>query len=147
ANVLSYIAVEIRIRNGHFGSLVSWSLRGTCTYPGLKLLHLLLSSLHGDLLSFIQTVLQVFDGLFHVLLHALQVSAGVSLHLLFNTKSFIPASSFSLQRTLQGIYNSLLVSLGLFHLFIFLSYLTLHVCFDLVKLELNSENLALFMLQ
>uniref|UniRef100_A0A3B5LI17 Uncharacterized protein n=1 Tax=Xiphophorus couchianus TaxID=32473 RepID=A0A3B5LI17_9TELE len=36
------------------------------------LLDLLLASLHGDLFSFIQTVLQIFDGLLHVLLHALQ---------------------------------------------------------------------------
>ena len=51
------------------------------SYPGLELLHLLLASLHGDLFSFIQTVLQVFDGLLHVLLHTLQVRAGVLLFL------------------------------------------------------------------
>uniref|UniRef100_A0A3P8SIU9 Si:ch211-158m24.12 n=1 Tax=Amphiprion percula TaxID=161767 RepID=A0A3P8SIU9_AMPPE len=38
----------------------------------IALLHLLLSSLHGDLFRFIQTVLQIFDGLLHVLLHTLQ---------------------------------------------------------------------------
>ena len=57
------------------------SQRAKLTHPGLELLHLLLASLHGDLFSFIQTVLQVFDGLLHVLLHTLQVSTGVLLFL------------------------------------------------------------------
>uniref|UniRef100_A0A3B4B2D5 Uncharacterized protein n=1 Tax=Periophthalmus magnuspinnatus TaxID=409849 RepID=A0A3B4B2D5_9GOBI len=42
-----------------------------------QLLYLLLASLHSDLFSLIQTVLQVFDGLLHVLLHSLQSEAGM----------------------------------------------------------------------
>uniref|UniRef100_A0A3B3DN70 Uncharacterized protein n=1 Tax=Oryzias melastigma TaxID=30732 RepID=A0A3B3DN70_ORYME len=106
-------------------------------HSGLQLLHLLLPSLHGDLLSFIQTVLQVFDGLFHVLLHALQVSAGVSLHFLLNTKSFISAATLGLKRALQGVNGPLHVPLALLHFFIFFRQFSLHFCFDLVKLKLG----------
>uniref|UniRef100_A0AAX7TBM9 Uncharacterized protein n=1 Tax=Astatotilapia calliptera TaxID=8154 RepID=A0AAX7TBM9_ASTCA len=98
-----------------------------------SLLNLLLASLHGDLLSFIQAVLQVFDGLLHVLLHSLQMSAGVSLHLLFQTQGLIPAASLSLQRALKSIHSSLV--------------LALNVSLYLVKLKLGSENLPFLMLQ
>uniref|UniRef100_A0A8C6TYC8 Uncharacterized protein n=1 Tax=Neogobius melanostomus TaxID=47308 RepID=A0A8C6TYC8_9GOBI len=108
---------------------------------------LLLASLQSDLFSLIQTVLQVFDGLLHVLLHALQVSTGVSLHLFLQTKSFISAASLSVKGALKGVYNSLLVSFGLLHLFIFLSQLTLNFSLYLVELKLNSHNLSLLMLQ
>lgn len=47
--------------------------------PSLESLQLLTAALRGQLLGFVQSVLQVFDGLLHVLLHALQVSAGVLL--------------------------------------------------------------------
>merc|ERR1719369_428992 len=47
------------------------------THPGLQFLELLLASLHGQVLSLVQTVLQVLDGDLQVLLHPLQVSAGV----------------------------------------------------------------------
>uniref|UniRef100_A0AAY4ACJ7 Uncharacterized protein n=1 Tax=Denticeps clupeoides TaxID=299321 RepID=A0AAY4ACJ7_9TELE len=102
------------------------------THPGLQLLDLLLATFHGNLLSFIQTVLQVLDGLLHVLLHALQMGTGVLflLHL-------IPAASLRLQGALQGIHYPLLVPLGLLHLFIFLNQLTLNVSLHLVKLQLS----------
>uniref|UniRef100_A0A8C1VPC1 Uncharacterized protein n=1 Tax=Cyprinus carpio TaxID=7962 RepID=A0A8C1VPC1_CYPCA len=112
-------------------------LKTSAPYPGFQFLDLLLASLHGDLLSFIQTVLQVLDGLLHVLLHALQMSAGVSLHLLLQSERFIPA----------GINHSLLVPLGLLHLFIFLSQLTFNISFDLIELQLSSKDLSFFMLQ
>uniref|UniRef100_A0A668U5U8 Uncharacterized protein n=1 Tax=Oreochromis aureus TaxID=47969 RepID=A0A668U5U8_OREAU len=108
------------------------------THPGLELLHLLLASLHGDLLSFIQAVLQVFDGLFHVLLHPLQMSAGVSFHFLLQPQSLIPAASLSFKRALQGVDGPLQVSFALLHLFILLSQFTLHVSLDLVELKLSS---------
>uniref|UniRef100_A0A671WE58 Uncharacterized protein n=1 Tax=Sparus aurata TaxID=8175 RepID=A0A671WE58_SPAAU len=91
------------------------------THPGLELLQLLLASLHGDLFSFIQAVLQIFNGLLHVLLHTLQVSAGVSLHLLLQTHGLIPAATLRLKRALQGFNHPLQVPLVLLHLFIFLS--------------------------
>uniref|UniRef100_A0A669F3Z3 Uncharacterized protein n=1 Tax=Oreochromis niloticus TaxID=8128 RepID=A0A669F3Z3_ORENI len=118
------------------------------THPGLELLHLLLASLHGDLLSFIQAVLQVFDGLLHVLLHPLQMSmsAGrviqlklcVSFHFLLQPQSLIPAASLSFKRALQGVDGPLQVSFALLHLFILLSQFTLHVSLDLVELKLSS---------
>uniref|UniRef100_A0A3Q1B1U7 Uncharacterized protein n=1 Tax=Amphiprion ocellaris TaxID=80972 RepID=A0A3Q1B1U7_AMPOC len=107
------------------------------THPGLELLHLLLSSLHGDLFRFIQTVLQIFDGLLHVLLHTLQVSAGVlviKLELSILGNSLIPAASLSLKRALQGVNGPLQVPLALLHLFIFLNQFTLHVSLNLVEL-------------
>uniref|UniRef100_A0A671PA07 Uncharacterized protein n=1 Tax=Sinocyclocheilus anshuiensis TaxID=1608454 RepID=A0A671PA07_9TELE len=105
------------------------------TNPGFQFLDLLLASLHGDLLSFIQTVLQVLDGLLHVLLHAFLHSCTVSLHLLLQSE------------TLQGINHSLLIPLGLLHFFIFLRQLTFNVSFDLAELQLSSKNLSFFMLQ
>uniref|UniRef100_A0AAX7TRC0 Dynein light chain n=1 Tax=Astatotilapia calliptera TaxID=8154 RepID=A0AAX7TRC0_ASTCA len=91
----------------------------------LQFLELLLAALHGDLLSLIQTVLQVFDGLLHVLLHALQMGTGVALHLLLDSH----------------------VPLGLVHFLVLLDQLALHVSLHLVKLQLCSEDLALFVLQ
>lgn len=58
----------------------------------------------------------------------------VSLHLLLQSESFIPAASLWFQWALQGINHSLLVPLGLLHLFIFLRQLTLNVSFDLIEL-------------
>uniref|UniRef100_A0A3Q2DZQ2 Uncharacterized protein n=1 Tax=Cyprinodon variegatus TaxID=28743 RepID=A0A3Q2DZQ2_CYPVA len=134
-----------------------WSLRNlvrlllayvsSSAHPGLQLLNLLLASLHGDLLRLIQTVLQIFDGLLHVLLHTLQVSAGVSLHFLLQSKRFIPAAGFRLKGALKSIHHSLLVSLYLFHLFIFFSQLTFKISFDLVQFELDSQNLPFLMLK
>ena len=49
------------------------------THPGLQLLDLLLPALQGQLLSLVQTVLQVLHRLLQVLLHPLQVGAGVLL--------------------------------------------------------------------
>uniref|UniRef100_A0A3P8SHX7 Uncharacterized protein n=1 Tax=Amphiprion percula TaxID=161767 RepID=A0A3P8SHX7_AMPPE len=96
----------------------------TSTHPGLELLHLLLSSLHGDLFSFIQTVLQIFDGLLHVLLHTLQIIIGpdrviqLNLTILIGMKStsLIPAATLSFKRALQGVNGPLQVPLALFNL-------------------------------
>uniref|UniRef100_A0A8D3ARK5 Uncharacterized protein n=1 Tax=Scophthalmus maximus TaxID=52904 RepID=A0A8D3ARK5_SCOMX len=123
------------------------------THPGLELLYLLLASLHGDLLSLIQTVLQVFDGLLHVLLHTLQVRAGrvIKLELsILESMTFnglIPAASLSIERALKSVHNSLMVSFCLLHLFIFFGQLALNISFHLIELELGSENLPLLMLQ
>lgn len=48
-------------------------------HPNFHFLNLFLSSLESNLLRLIQTHLQVFDGLLHVPLHPLQVTAGVLL--------------------------------------------------------------------
>uniref|UniRef100_A0A8C1RKK0 Uncharacterized protein n=1 Tax=Cyprinus carpio TaxID=7962 RepID=A0A8C1RKK0_CYPCA len=120
-------------------ALSSASSNSCCSLRNLPrlvlFLDLLLASLHGDLLSFIQTVLQVLDGLLHVLLHLNLHLIEVSLHLLLQSE------------TLQGINHSLLVPLGLLHLFIFLSQLTFNISFDLIELQLSSKDLSFFMLQ
>uniref|UniRef100_A0A8C6V9Q5 Uncharacterized protein n=1 Tax=Neogobius melanostomus TaxID=47308 RepID=A0A8C6V9Q5_9GOBI len=106
----------------------------------------------SDLFSLIQTVLQVFDGLLHILLHALQVSTGVLLflqllchHGRINLSCFW-ASAACLLRALEGVNHSLQVSLALLHLFIFLRNFTLHVCLNLVELKLSSKNLTFLVL-
>uniref|UniRef100_A0A3B5K811 Uncharacterized protein n=1 Tax=Takifugu rubripes TaxID=31033 RepID=A0A3B5K811_TAKRU len=122
------------------------------SHPGLHLLNLLLASFHGNLLSFIQTVLQVFDSLLHVLLHAFQVSAGVLLFLQFlchhgRISNGLLGLFLSISRALKRIYNSLLVSLCLFHLLVFFSQLAFNISFNLVEFQLDSENFSFLMLQ
>uniref|UniRef100_A0A8C6TS49 Uncharacterized protein n=1 Tax=Neogobius melanostomus TaxID=47308 RepID=A0A8C6TS49_9GOBI len=124
-----------------------WSLRNLIRlfiYPGLQFLHLLLASLQSDLFSLIQTVLQVSTGVLlflQLLCHHGRISDGLL------GLSFISAASLRIKGALKGVYNSLLVSFGLLHLFIFLSQLTLNFSLYLVELKLNSQNLSLLMLQ
>uniref|UniRef100_A0A671VG71 Uncharacterized protein n=1 Tax=Sparus aurata TaxID=8175 RepID=A0A671VG71_SPAAU len=134
-------------------SLVRWLLVSV-THPGLQLLDLLLATFHGYLLSFIQTVLQVFDGLFHVFLHTLQIIIGtesiIQLQLSVLSRkmiNLISAASLSLQGALQSVRHPLMVTLGLLHLLVFLSQLPLNLSLHLVELELNPKDLTLFMLQ
>uniref|UniRef100_A0A3B4Z685 Uncharacterized protein n=1 Tax=Stegastes partitus TaxID=144197 RepID=A0A3B4Z685_9TELE len=103
------------------------------SYPGLQFLELLLATLHGQVLSLIQTVLQVLDCDLQVLLHPLQVSAGLNLHLI--------------QSALHGVNHPLAVPLDLLHLLVLLCQLPVNLTFDLVQLKLNTENLGLLMLQ
>uniref|UniRef100_A0A3Q1BZS6 Uncharacterized protein n=1 Tax=Amphiprion ocellaris TaxID=80972 RepID=A0A3Q1BZS6_AMPOC len=116
-------------------------------YPGLQFLELLLATLHGQVLSLIQTVLQVLDCDLQVLLHPLQVSAGVSLHLLLDSQGIIPAPDLSIKIALHGVYHPLAVPLDLFHLLILLCQLPVDLTFDLVQLKLNTKNLGFLMLQ
>ncbi|KAJ1079342.1 hypothetical protein K5549_020666, partial [Capra hircus] len=102
-------------------------------HPGLQLLQLLLAALERDLLRLVQPVLQVLDGLLHVLLHALQVRTGVLLLL-------------QLLRH-HGVHHPQVVALGLLHLLVLLCQLPLHLCLDLVELQLGPEDLALFVFQ
>uniref|UniRef100_A0A3B4XVJ6 Uncharacterized protein n=1 Tax=Seriola lalandi dorsalis TaxID=1841481 RepID=A0A3B4XVJ6_SERLL len=115
----------------------------------LQFLELLLAALHGNLLGLIQTVLQVFDGLLHVLLHALQMGAGVLL--LFQLLShhgcgLVAAPGLRFQRGLKRLNHALVVPLGLLHFLVFLRHFPLHVGLHLVELELGSQDLALFVL-
>uniref|UniRef100_A0A3Q3FSZ1 Uncharacterized protein n=1 Tax=Labrus bergylta TaxID=56723 RepID=A0A3Q3FSZ1_9LABR len=112
----------------------------------LQFLELLLAALHGDLLGLVQTVLQVFDGLLHVLLHALQMGAGVTFHLLLHSHRLVSTPGFRLQRGLKRLEHALVVPLGLLHFLVFLSHFALHVSFYLVEFQLGSQDLALFML-
>uniref|UniRef100_A0A803W705 Uncharacterized protein n=1 Tax=Ficedula albicollis TaxID=59894 RepID=A0A803W705_FICAL len=116
-------------------------------YPGLQLLELFLPSLQCQLLSLIQTVLQVLHCLVQVLLHPLQVGTGVSLHLLLQPQGFIPAPDLSIQGALHGVHNSLVVSLQLVNLLILLCYLPVNLSLHLVELKLQPQDLPLFMFQ
>uniref|UniRef100_A0A8C2UAI1 Uncharacterized protein n=1 Tax=Coturnix japonica TaxID=93934 RepID=A0A8C2UAI1_COTJA len=138
-----------------------WILRNLVspTHPGLQLLDLLLASLQGQLLCFIQTELQVLHRLVQVLLHPLQVGTGVLLLLqLFchhgclerqssKSQGFIPAPDLSIQAALQGLHNSEVVSLQLVNFLIFLCYLPVNLRLDLVELQLEAQDLPLFMFQ
>uniref|UniRef100_A0A8D0XUA9 Uncharacterized protein n=1 Tax=Sus scrofa TaxID=9823 RepID=A0A8D0XUA9_PIG len=111
-------------------------------HPGLQLLQLLLAALEGDLLGLVQPVLQVLDGLLHVLLHALQVIIGtdrviqLDLGVLHITRvgGLIAAACLCVQGGLQRVHHPQVV-------------LPLNFCLDLVELQLGPEDLALFMLQ
>uniref|UniRef100_A0A4W5N8B0 Uncharacterized protein n=1 Tax=Hucho hucho TaxID=62062 RepID=A0A4W5N8B0_9TELE len=121
------------------------------TYSGLQLLDLLLATLHGDLFSFIQAVLQVLDGLLHVLFHALQVSTGVLLLLQLlchhgSISNGLLGLFLSISGALQRIHNSLLVPLIHLHFLIFLHQLPFNVSFHLIELQLSSQDLAFLML-
>uniref|UniRef100_A0A3B5LVS6 Uncharacterized protein n=1 Tax=Xiphophorus couchianus TaxID=32473 RepID=A0A3B5LVS6_9TELE len=92
-------------------------------------LELLLATLHGEVLSLIQAVLQVLDCNLEVLLHPLQVSTGVLLllqllsHHAIKMWLIIPAPDLSIKS------------------------LPVNFTLDLVELQLDAENLGLFMFQ
>uniref|UniRef100_A0A8C0UR86 Uncharacterized protein n=1 Tax=Cyanistes caeruleus TaxID=156563 RepID=A0A8C0UR86_CYACU len=131
------------------------SLPKPSPYPGLQLLELFLPSLQCQLLGLFQTVLQVLHCLLQVLLHPLQVGTGsivqmdlgVSLHLLLQPQGFIPAPDLSIQSALHGVHNSLVISLHLFDLLIFLCYLPVDLSLHLVELKLQAQDLPLLMFQ
>ncbi|KAJ1072412.1 hypothetical protein K5549_020885, partial [Capra hircus] len=124
-------------------------------YPILQLLDLLLPALQGQLLSLVQAVLQVLDRLLQVLLHPLQVAIGmvqldlhfieVSFHLLLDSQGIIPAPDLSIQCALHGLHNSDMVPLQLFDFLIFFSNFPVHFRLDLVQLQLDTQDLSLFM--
>uniref|UniRef100_A0A8C7W896 Uncharacterized protein n=1 Tax=Oncorhynchus mykiss TaxID=8022 RepID=A0A8C7W896_ONCMY len=113
----------------------------------LNFLELLLASLHGQILSLIQTVLQVLDCDLQVLLHPLQVRAGVSLHLLLHPQGIIPAPDLRVQGALHGVNHPLAVPLDLLHLLVLLSDLPVHLTLDLVQLQLHTQNLGFLVFQ
>uniref|UniRef100_A0A8C6CI76 Uncharacterized protein n=1 Tax=Moschus moschiferus TaxID=68415 RepID=A0A8C6CI76_MOSMO len=122
-------------------------------HPGLQLLQLLLAALERDLLRLVQPVLQVLDGLLHVLLHALQVVVGtdcvvqLDLSVLRIRRGLVAAARLRVQGGLQRVHHPEVVALGLLHLLILLRQLPLHLCLDLVELQLGPEDLALLVFQ
>uniref|UniRef100_A0A665UTK3 Uncharacterized protein n=1 Tax=Echeneis naucrates TaxID=173247 RepID=A0A665UTK3_ECHNA len=96
----------------------------------LKFLELLLATLHGQVLSLIQAVLQVLDSDLQVLLHPLQVILG--------SDSIIKV---------QLINDPLAVPLDLLHLLIFFCQLPVHLTLNLVELQLDAQDLGLFVFQ
>uniref|UniRef100_A0A3B3ZPB7 Uncharacterized protein n=1 Tax=Periophthalmus magnuspinnatus TaxID=409849 RepID=A0A3B3ZPB7_9GOBI len=121
-------------------SLLTWD-------SAISFLKLLLATFHGQVLSLIQTVLQVLHSHLQVLLHPLQMSTGVSLHLLLDSQSIISASDLSVQSALHGLNDSLAVPLDLLNLFIFLCQLPVDLTLDLSKFKLDTEDLGFLMLQ
>uniref|UniRef100_A0A4W5QYX7 Uncharacterized protein n=1 Tax=Hucho hucho TaxID=62062 RepID=A0A4W5QYX7_9TELE len=117
------------------------------TYPILQFLEFFLSALHGQVLSLIQAVLQVLDCDLQVLLHPLQVRAGVSLHLLLDSHGIIPAPDLRVQSALHGVHHPLAVPLDLLYLLILLCQLPVNFPFDLVELQLYTKNLGFLMFQ
>ncbi|KAK4811757.1 hypothetical protein QYF61_005325 [Mycteria americana] len=88
-----------------------------------------------QLLSFIQTVLQVLHRLVQVLLHPLQ------------PQGFIPAPDLSIQGALHGLHDSEVVSLHLVNLLIFLCYFPVNLRLHLIELKLEAQDLPLFVFQ
>lgn len=82
-------------------------------------------------------------GLAQLDLHLVQIP----FHLLLQPESLISAANLSLQGTLQGVYDPLIVALGLLHFLVLLAQLSLDVGLNLVELQLSPEDLALLMLQ
>lgn len=69
----------------------------------------------------------------------------VSLHLLLDPQGIIPAPDLSIQRALHGLYHSNVVPLQLFNFLIFFGNFSINVGFDLVQLQLDAQDLSLFM--
>uniref|UniRef100_A0A5F9CWC3 Uncharacterized protein n=1 Tax=Oryctolagus cuniculus TaxID=9986 RepID=A0A5F9CWC3_RABIT len=124
-------------------------------HPRLQLLQLLLAALEGDLLGLVQPVLQVLNGLLHVLLHALQVvvhpDCVIQLDLgvlrAGRMGGFVAAARLCVQGGLQRVHHPQVVALGLLHLLVLLRQLPLDLCLDLVELQLGPEDLAFLVLQ
>uniref|UniRef100_A0A8C6ZCG9 Uncharacterized protein n=1 Tax=Nothoprocta perdicaria TaxID=30464 RepID=A0A8C6ZCG9_NOTPE len=121
------------------------------------LLDLLLASFQCQLLSLIQTVLQVLHRLLQVLLHPLQVGTRVLLLLqLFchhgclqskGSEGIVPAPDLSIQGALHGLHNTKVVPLQLVDFLIFFCNFPVNFRLDLVQLKLDANNLPLFMFQ
>uniref|UniRef100_A0A3Q1I4K5 Uncharacterized protein n=1 Tax=Anabas testudineus TaxID=64144 RepID=A0A3Q1I4K5_ANATE len=129
-------------------SLLTWD---SAMSARSSFLELLLATLHGQILSLIQAVLQVLDSDLQVLLHPLQVSAGVLflLQLLSHHSSLgiVPAPDLSIQSALHGVNYPLAVPLDLLNLLIFLCQLPVHLTLNLVELQLDTQDLRLFVFQ
>uniref|UniRef100_A0A8C0W0T1 Uncharacterized protein n=1 Tax=Castor canadensis TaxID=51338 RepID=A0A8C0W0T1_CASCN len=131
-----------------------WTLRhlDSCVlalpYPGLQFLDLLLATLQRQLLSLIQTELQVLHRLFHVLLHPEIIeSSKVGTDSLAGGLSIIPAPDLSIQRALHGLHDSNVVSLQLIDFLILLSNFPVDFRLDLVQLKLDTQDLSFFVFE
>uniref|UniRef100_A0A8C5I1S6 Uncharacterized protein n=1 Tax=Gouania willdenowi TaxID=441366 RepID=A0A8C5I1S6_GOUWI len=117
------------------------------SYPGFQFLELLLAAFHSQIFCFIKAVLQVFDRHLQILLHPLQMSTGVSLHLLLDSQGIVPAPDLSIQSGLHGVNHSLAVPLDLLHFLVFLCKFSVDFILHLSEFKLNTKNLGFFMLQ
>ena len=71
----------------------------------------------------------------------------VALHLLLHPQGLVAAARLRVQGGLQGVHHPQVVALRLLHLLVLLCQLPLHLCLDLVELQLGPEDLALLVLQ
>merc|ERR1712183_625267 len=86
--------------------LFSFNFTLQLTHPALQFLELLLATLHGQVLSLIQTVLEVLDCHLEVLLHPLKVRAGVLLLLqLFSHHGCISDGLLGLLLSIPGLLD------------------------------------------
>merc|ERR1719481_2288688 len=76
-------------------------------------------------------------------LHLVQVS----LHLLLDSRGIVSAPDLSIQSALHGVNHPLAVPLDLLHLLILLCQLPVHLTFNLVELQLDAQDLRLFVFQ
>uniref|UniRef100_A0A3P8TS44 Uncharacterized protein n=1 Tax=Amphiprion percula TaxID=161767 RepID=A0A3P8TS44_AMPPE len=113
------------------------------TDPGLKFLKLFLSTLHSQVFSLIQAMLQVFNCDLQVLLHPLQVSAGVLLlpqllshHGSLKSQGVVPAPDLGVQSGLHRLHHPLVVPLHLVDLLVFLCQLSVNFSLHLVQVHL-----------
>merc|ERR1712183_945259 len=89
--------------------LFSFNFTLQLTHPALQFLELLLATLHGQVLSLIQTVLQVLDRHLEVLLHPLKVRAGVLLLLqLFSHHGCISDGLLGLLFSIPGLLDDVI---------------------------------------
>merc|ERR1719347_72206 len=89
-------------------SCFSLNLTLQFTHPALQFLELLLATLHGQVLSLIQTVLEVLDCHLEVLLHPLKVRAGVLLLLqLFSHHGSISDGLLGLLLSIPGLLDDI----------------------------------------
>ena len=82
-------------------------------------------------------------GMAQLDLHLIQIS----LHLLLDSQGIIPAPDLRVQRALHGVSDPQAVPLDLLHLLILFSQLPVNLTLNLVELQLDTQNLGLFMLQ
>lgn len=71
----------------------------------------------------------------------------VTLHLLLHPQGLVAAARLRVQGGLQRVHHPQVVALGLLHLLVLLCQLPLHLCLDLVELQLGPEDLALLVFQ
>uniref|UniRef100_A0A8C0JZ94 Uncharacterized protein n=1 Tax=Canis lupus dingo TaxID=286419 RepID=A0A8C0JZ94_CANLU len=102
-------------------------------HPGLQFLDLLLPALQGQLLSLVQTMLQVLHRLLQVLLHPLQVGTGSIIQVELSVL-IIPAPDLSIEGALHRLHDPDVVSLQLVNFFILLCNFPVDFRLDLVQL-------------
>ena len=111
-----------------------------CLTSNYYVLHLKLSL---DVPQLLLGLSSLAVGVAQLNLHLVQVS----LHLLLDPQGIVPAPDLRVQSALHGVDHPLAVPLDLLHLLVFLCQLSVNLTFDLVELQLDTQNLGFFMFQ